>query len=147
MYVAVCACTGMPSGRNRYYKRHHQAIAPQVFRAATAFGTSLFWGGNSVVQDSLVKYLETDETLSFVRAFSEELQHSLASLRNWKSELAFVTQSVPGMGAQAHQVCSACVSQTRTQGHAQFWRTFPKVSTGMVTMGKLLPKGCHELLL
>ena len=76
----------------------------QVFCATIQFATSLFWGGNSVAQDSLVKHLESDETQSFVRTFSEKIQHSLTSLRHWKSELAFVTNTVPEIGAQVHQV-------------------------------------------
>ena len=80
---------------------------PQVFAAAVAFATSLFWGGNAVVQDALVKYLETDKTDSFIHTFSDKLRHSLASFRDWKSELAFVTARVKGLSGSVHQVPSA----------------------------------------
>ena len=80
-----------------------QDPAAEVVSATIAFATSLFWGGNPVVQDALLKYLETDETQAFLHALSEKLQHSLASLRHWKSEVAFVTASVPHFDAQVNQ--------------------------------------------
>ena len=77
----------------------------QVFTAAVAFATSLFLGGNAVAQGALVKYLETDRSHAFISTFSKKLQSSLAAFRAWKSEVNFVTATVPGLTGQVHQVC------------------------------------------
>ena len=50
-----------------------------------------------MVQDSLLRCLETDTELAFIRTFSKKLRQSLASYRDWKSELAFVTACVPSL--------------------------------------------------
>ena len=55
----------------------------EVFEAAVAFATSLFWGGNAVVQDALLAYLEGDPKKAFIRTFSTTLRHSLTSFRSW----------------------------------------------------------------
>ena len=73
---------------------------PEVFSAVVAFATSLFWGGNAVVQNSLLKHLETDRSQAFMRTFADKVRTSLAALRDWKSELAFVTAAVPELSGQ-----------------------------------------------
>ena len=90
-------------GATKLVARMVQAPEPEVFSAVVQFATSLFWGGNGVVQDSLLTHLEADASHSFMRTLSEKLAQSLASMRNWKSELAFVTTTVPELGAQVRQ--------------------------------------------
>ena len=92
------------------------ALCSQVFAAAVAFATNLFWGGNAVVQDALVKYLETDKRHAFIHTFAGKLRFSLASFRDWKSEVAFVKATVPGLAGQVHQVRVADVRCPRC-GH------------------------------
>ena len=77
--------------------------AAQVFSATIAFATSLFWGGNSVVQDALLDYLRTDTTLAFIRTLANKVRQSLVRFRDWKSELAFVTSKVPEVSSRVHQ--------------------------------------------
>ena len=67
----------------------------QVFSATIAFATSLFWGGNSVVQDMLLQSLRTDTALAFIRTLANKVRQSLVRFRDWKSELAFVTSKAP----------------------------------------------------
>ena len=98
---------------------------PQVVSASIAFATSLFWGGNTVVQDALLKWLETDETQAFLNAVSQKMQHSLTSLRNWKSELKFVTKAVPEFSAQANQAWHSslpwCIAQSAQSAMCIFY--------------------------
>ena len=68
-----------------------------MFDAVVAFATSLFWGGNAVVQDSLVATLEGDTKKAFIRTFSATLRQALMSFKDWKSEMAFVLANFPEM--------------------------------------------------
>ena len=74
------------SGATRMAAIVLQHPARQVFAAAIAFATNLFWGGNPGVQDALLQYLETDDSQAFLRVLSEKVQLALPTLLDWKAE-------------------------------------------------------------
>ena len=91
--------------------------APEVSSAAVAFATSLLWGGNSVVQDALVKHLEMDVSQSFIRTFAEKVRCAVGNLGNWKCEFAFMMDMNPSMTTpsgsrkvRVAQCCAVCVA-------------------------------------
>ena len=62
-----------------------------VVTAAVVFATSLFHGGNAVVQDALLAHLETEDTAhAFVHTLVDKVRLAGQSFRYLKSELAVV---------------------------------------------------------
>ena len=65
------------AGAPKMVARMLQDPNQEVFAAALAFATSLFWGGNPAVQDALLRCLESDTTHSLLRVLSEKVSSGL----------------------------------------------------------------------
>ena len=79
-----------------------------MFTAALAFATSLFWGGNQKIQDYMLNHLRHQGGPAFLAVFAEKVRLSVLSVRDWRSEHAFVSTAVPALSPEVLEVRDRC---------------------------------------